>query len=271
MAKTFKDRLIAKQEAKFIGRSEHLTVFKNNLKADEPYAIINIYGQGGVGKTYLSRQYKTIADENNCLSAYSDEDTKSILQWMEIVAQQFKNHNADLSDFYKSYKTYQQETQKLEADPEKPKGIFGGIMKTLTKGAIKEVRKLPGAEIIGGFIDEDGIASAVGELTDFVRKKIGNKDEVELVLEPLKVLTPLFWKGITNHAADKKFVCFFIDTFEDTDTVLETWLLDILNNKYGDIPPNILLIIAGRDPLSTNRWSAFTEFTQQIPYIYRLS
>ncbi len=264
MAKTFKDRLKAKQEAKFIGRSEHLTVFNNNLKATDPYAIINIYGQGGVGKSYLSQQYKTIAEENNCLTAYTDEDTKSILEWMERVAQQFKNQEAELSDFDKNYKTYLQETKKLEADPEKPKGTLGGFMKSLTKGAIKEVKKLPGAELIGGFIDEDGISSAVSEWADFARKKIGNKDEVELVLEPLKVLTPLFWKGITKHAADKKLICFFIDTFEETDTVLETWLLDVLNDKYGDIPPNILLIIAGRDPLSTNRWSAFTELTQPI-------
>jgi tetratricopeptide (TPR) repeat protein len=265
MAKTFQDRLKAKQEAKFIGRSEHLTHFKNNLKAEDPCAIFNIYGQGGVGKTYLSRQYKTFADLSKCLTAYTDEDTKSILQWMDGVALQFKNQDAELVEFDKNYKTYQQETKKLETDPEKPKGTFGGIMKTLTKGAIKEAKKLPGADLIGSFLDEDGIAGAFGEWADFARKKIGNKDEVELVLEPLKVLTPLFWKGVTKHAADKKFVCFFIDTFEETDKVLETWLLDLLEGKYGDIPSNILLIIAGRDPLSINRWSAFTDLTQTIP------
>jgi tetratricopeptide (TPR) repeat protein len=149
MAKTFKDRLKAKQEAKFIGRSEHLTVFNDNLKATDPlYSIINIYGQGGVGKSYLSQQYKTIAEQNKCLTAYTDEDTKSVLQWMERVAQQFKNQEAELTEFEKNYKTYQQETKKLESDPEKPKGTWGGFMKALTKGAIKEVKKLPGAELI---------------------------------------------------------------------------------------------------------------------------
>ena len=66
-----------------------MKIFKSNMTTDEPLNIFNIHGLGGVGKTFLSRQYIKIADEHKCLSVYTDEDIKSVLQWMETVAEQF--------------------------------------------------------------------------------------------------------------------------------------------------------------------------------------
>ncbi|MEP7141230.1 MAG: tetratricopeptide repeat protein [Ferruginibacter sp.] len=266
MAQTFAERRKEKQDAKFIGRGEHLDLFKENLNKREPIVIFNIFGQGGVGKSYLTHQYKSIADNHDCLTTYTDEAIKTTLQWMNAVSEQFKIKEAEISEFDKRYKTYLQETKKLEADPEKPKGTFSNLLKAITKGAIKEGKKLiPAGEIIGSFIDEESISSSLGDWADFVRKKIVNKDEVELVLEPLKILSPLFWKGISRHACTKKFMCFCIDTFEETAVILEDWLLEVLDNKYGDIPANILFIIAGRNELNPNKWSALNDFTQYIP------
>ncbi|MDX2285475.1 MAG: tetratricopeptide repeat protein [Bacteroidia bacterium] len=227
---------------------------------------MNIYGQGGVGKTYLSRQYKGIAEQETCLAAYSDEDIKSVLKWMERVSAQFGEQDAELKTFNERYTRYLQETQRLEADPEKPKGTFGNLVRGITKGAIKEGKKmLPGGELIGSFIDEEGLAATLGDWADFIRKKVANKDEVELVLEPEKVLTPLFWQGVAKYADSRRYVCFFIDTFEEADAILETWLLEVLNGKHGEIPGNILLIIAGREPLDANRWADFQSLTEKIP------
>ena len=267
MAKTFKEKRQAKQKAKFIGRNEHLDLFKNNLGSDDPTLIFNIYGQGGVGKTHLSKQYKATAEEYKCLTAYTDESIKSILQWMESVSKQFKEKNADLSEFDKRYKIYLQETKKLETDPDKPKGTLKTLVRTATKGALKEGKKwVPGGELIGSFLDEDGIATATSEWLDFTYKKISNKDEVELVLEPIKVLTPLFLKGINKYADDYAFICFFIDTFEETSKILEQWLLELLqDDKHGDLPGNILLVIAGREELPPNHWSELDDLIQKIP------
>ena len=266
MAKTFKDRREAKQQAGFIGRSEHLDLFRNNLKSDDPIQIFNIFGQGGVGKSYLSQQYKGIAESNNCIAAYSDESIKSVLQWMESVSEQFRGKGRQLTEFDKRYKVYIQELYKLEADPNRPKGALGGTIKKLAKGMIREGKTtLPGGELIATFFDEESVSSSVGEWAEFVRKKITNKDEAELILEPLKVLTPIFLKDILKFADSFKFVCFFIDTFEETDRILEKWLLEILDNTYGDVPGNILLVIAGRDELNSNLWLPLVDFTQKIP------
>ena len=268
MSKTLGDLIKRKQNNKFIGRSEHIAFFKNNLNAqeDDRIPIFNIYGQGGVGKSHLSQHYKTwCIEEHKYLTVYTDDTIKSLLDWMAAVSEQFKNQEAELHEFDKRYKVYLQETKKLETDPDKPKGTFGSIMKGISKVAMKEGKKLPGGELIAALINEEKIAETIGEWSEFVRKKLTNKDEVDLVLEPVKVLTPLFWKGMTHNAKHHHLLCFFIDTFEETDSYLEMWLLDLFNEKYGNIlPANILFVIAGRDELNANKWSAFSGLTHTI-------
>lgn len=187
MGKTFLDKKKEKQQNKFIGREEYIESFTKNFDSLDNI-FFNIYGQGGVGKSYLSKKFISIAEERNCLTAYTDESIKSLLEWMEKISAQFKDKNAELSEFDKRYKTFLQETKKLETDPEKPKGTFSGLVKTITKGAIREGKKwIPGGELVASLIDEEGLASTISDWSDFARKKINNKDEVELVLEPIKV------------------------------------------------------------------------------------
>ncbi|MEY4903965.1 MAG: hypothetical protein RLZZ292_1780 [Bacteroidota bacterium] len=180
MAKTFGQRSKPKKELDFIGRGEHITIFNNNLQANEPIPFFNIYGQGGVGKSYLSNHYKTLTDANKVLSAYSDESLKSVLEWMAAVSEEFAAQKVELTDFDKRYKLFLQETKKLEIDPEKPKGTFGGLAKSLFSGLLKEARKIPGADLLGSFVNDDAVTGAIGEWAEFVGKKISNKDEVAL-------------------------------------------------------------------------------------------
>ncbi|MCB0840473.1 MAG: tetratricopeptide repeat protein, partial [Bacteroidetes bacterium] len=265
--KSLINRIRKKQAESFIGRTAYIESFTKNLDLAEPDVIFNIYGQGGVGKSFLSQKYLRIAQENKCLTLYTDESIKNLLDWMEDISTQLSRQGIELKEFDKRYKTYLQETKKLEADPEKPKGVLKGLTKTITKGLIKEGKKwVPGGELVGEMINEDMLSSFASEWADFARKKITNKDEVELVLEPIKVLSPLFWKGVYECSEKYKFIVFFIDTFEETDSYMEQWLLDVLTGNHGDdIPENTLLVIAGREPLNPNRWSEFNSLIQQIP------
>jgi hypothetical protein len=59
------DRLAAARRGRFIGREAELEEFRSALVAAEPpFAVLYVYGPGGVGKTTLMREYARLADES---------------------------------------------------------------------------------------------------------------------------------------------------------------------------------------------------------------
>lgn len=58
------DRLAAARRGRFVGREAELELFRLALLAAEPsFAVLHLYGPGGVGKTTLLREYALIAAE----------------------------------------------------------------------------------------------------------------------------------------------------------------------------------------------------------------
>ncbi|MCB0210736.1 MAG: ATP-binding protein [Anaerolineae bacterium] len=58
------DRLIAVRRERFVGREAELELFRSGLLAVEPpFAVLHIYGPGGVGKSTLLREYARMAAE----------------------------------------------------------------------------------------------------------------------------------------------------------------------------------------------------------------
>jgi hypothetical protein len=59
------DRLAAARRGRFVGREAELELFRSALLAVEsPFAVLHLYGPGGVGKTTLLREYARLAAES---------------------------------------------------------------------------------------------------------------------------------------------------------------------------------------------------------------
>src|SRR5919109_5600216 len=59
------DRMAAARRGRFVGREAELELFRSAfLAAEPPFAVLHIYGPGGVGKTTLLREYARIAAES---------------------------------------------------------------------------------------------------------------------------------------------------------------------------------------------------------------
>ena len=267
-SKSLQDIVKQRQQKSFVGTEEQINLFRRNLELsldnDQRRFIFSVFGQGGVGKTTLLGQYRKIAEGIKVVTALTDDEERSVPEAMARLAQHFEKQNYKLEKFSERYKVYRQKKQELESDPEAPQGFSAFLGQAVAKGGLKLAKQVPVAGAAMDFVDADAFASQAGEWTSFVAKKLTNKDEVRLVQEPLEVLTPLFFKEIAE-IADNSDLALFFDTYERTDDFLDSWLLDIFDGRYGEIPANILFIIAGRQELDKNHWANYEGLIARFP------
>ena len=268
MAKSLQEILKRRQQEEFVGREEQLAFFQANLgyALDDPRRrfVINVSGQGGVGKTWLLRRFRKIAEEAGAITACADETEEDVPSVMGCIAEQFEAQGYPLKTFAERYKVYRQRRQEIEADPEAPQGFPAFLGRTLARGGLRLARRVPVGGVAAEFVDEEAFASLAGDFATYVARKIRNKDEVRLVLEPIEVLTPLFLADLGKVAEEHPLALFF-DGYERTGDFLDSWLRNMLEGRYGDVPANILLMVAGRDELDRNHWAPYEGLLARLP------
>ncbi|WP_445637231.1 Tetratricopeptide repeat protein [Nostoc sp. DSM 114161] len=256
--KNLQDIIKQRQQLGFVGREDQIKQFRQNLtlppEDDRRCFLYNIWGEGGVGKSTLVRQFRKIAEEAKNITAYIDEAEKTVPEVMGRLAEDLERQGHKLPQFTERYKVYRQKRQELETDPDAPQGFSAFMGKTVVKTGVRLARRVPVGGAVFDFVDEDALATQAGEWASYVAKKITNKDEVRLVQEPVEVLTPLFLQDIFK-ICEKTAVALFFDTYERTGEFLDNWLREILEGRHGEVSFNILITIAGRQELDKNLWT----------------
>jgi tetratricopeptide (TPR) repeat protein len=264
---TLQDILRRRQKDEFIGRTEHLAFYRQNLEypvdSDLKRFIFSVSGQAGVGKTSLLRRFRHVSDSFGALSVWTDEAEISIPEVLAHFSTQLEKQGVELKSFNPRYKVYREKRQELEADPEAPQGFPALIGRAIAKGGVRLGRRIPVGGVAFDFVDEDTLTNLMGDVATYVARRITNKDEAQLVLEPTEVLTPLFLKDI-EKLAEKKLVCLFFDTYERTSIFLDDWLRDVLEGRFGLVPSNILISIAGQQELDKSKWAPYEGLTARV-------
>src|SRR5258708_3473903 len=114
----------------------------------------------------------------------------------------------------------------------------------MTDFAIKSARRAPGVGVFVEYLDEQAAGEAAAQGIDYLINKWGNKDEVQLLREPERILTPLLIE-LLNKACEKQRVVLIFDVFERTQESLNPWLLKLLNSEYGEFDSRLIFVIGG--------------------------
>ena len=141
---SFQDLLDDFADEVFVGRGEQLSLFETAIKATKPsFLILNISGQGGVGKSTLLERYRGISKSNDVAYAIVNEDHLTILKILETFAQQLENEGLDFNHFNERYRKYQELKEKVEADPNVPSGLMDFALRGIAKVGMKSLKRIP--------------------------------------------------------------------------------------------------------------------------------
>jgi hypothetical protein len=264
---SFQDLLNSFADEVFVGRTEQLSLFEGALSASQPsFLILNISGQGGVGKTTLLERYHQISINRGVAYGIVNEDHLAIPKILETFVAQLETNGLDFDRFKERYRKYLELKEKIESDPKVPSGLMDFALRGVAKVGVKSLKRIPVAGDIADVLlspeTEDAIVEQASEFTKYVLQKFTNKDERVLLLDTDVELTRYFLENIAKALKNQKVVLSF-DTYEKTAENIEKWLIGLLLGEYGRFSSNVLFVIAGRYSLGQN-WTRFRKAIRQV-------
>jgi tetratricopeptide (TPR) repeat protein len=259
----------SRQQRGFVGRKGQLAQYQENLRLpvddERRRFLFNIHGNAGVGKTYLAKQLRQIAaDEYGCLTAYVDETVDDVVSAMTVIAEEAGRAGARLAKFEKRAAAYQERRHAMESDPQAPPGVTAFITKAAVMAGLAAAGDIPVAGSLLAPLDPAAAADQVNQARLYLTRKFKGHADVRLLLSPVDELAPVFVSEIGRIAADRP-VAFFFDTYERTAPLLDSWLRRLYDGRYGDLPSNLIITIAGQYPLNPNLWGDYLSVIADIP------
>ncbi len=105
--------------------------------------------------------------------------------------------------------------------------------------------------------DEDALWEA------HVRRHVADEAQVELLLHPAAMLTPMLLTDLHQALGSTIHLLLFVDGYGDKQSFLEPWLCHLVNGRFGTVPSNITMILAGETPLTGSCWDTYQQFISQ--------
>nr|BBH95988.1 hypothetical protein KTA_41870 [Thermogemmatispora argillosa] len=248
------------ESERFVGRQQELALFLQELLREPPRTLIfYLTGQAGVGKTTLLRRYQALAREQGFLVAECDERQRDVLAVLGHLAAQFEMRGLHLKAFEERHRLYYQRLHEIESDPQAPRGQGGLPVRTLLRMAFLAGELLPVVGPAISYLSLEEVEELASEWGRYLLRKLGNREEIELLRDPESVLSQLFFADL-NRVAERWPVLLCLDNLEATRPALFDWLLRLPEYRPSG---RIRLVLAGREPLD-REWGILRPVTRVI-------
>ncbi|MEV6766124.1 tetratricopeptide repeat protein [Streptomyces sp. NPDC051105] len=270
----------------FVGRQGELAALTDTLSRPPEAAaefLFHIHGPAGVGKSTLLRRMESEARERQAVTGYVDESVADVVEAMEALSTQCSQQGVALKSFDKALAVYRQRRHEVDAasgpvpGTQLPAGESetgsGPAASTPSPGSLIAAQvglvglgMLPGVGAFTGAVDPHQVAAGADRMKAMLSTRFRNHDDIQLVMSPVKVLTPLFLQDLAEVAQRRPWVALFVDTYERTGPLLDVWLRDILtSDRYGELPANVLVVLAGQNRLDTRTWADCLDLVTDLP------
>lgn len=252
---------------------EHLRdLFKTLVAAPIlPKRLLVMHGLGGVGKSSLLRMFRLHCKSMHIpVALASGEEANSAVDVLANWADDLRAEGIKLPIFTKTIEHYRAIQAKVDEQVRKAQDGRSKALDIVGKAGSKTAEAVSGAiagAAIGSIIPGIGTAagSALGgalggmgaeALMDWLNGFL-KKPDIDLFLDAAKRLTNDFLNDLAQ-AAPKHRLVLMLDTYEQMSAV-DDWTRDLAQR----VPPNVLLVIAGREMVNWDRqwpgWMAQAE------------
>jgi hypothetical protein len=228
-----------KQRESFTGRQAELGTFRLLLEAEQTeFALLHIYGVGGVGKSALLRQFRRMAQELGCPVALVDMQVHfGVVEVLRSFRDQLGGDagRSLFVEFDKGIDLYNDVRSRLqEAVGSLASGVISGLREGVPLGL--------GALAVDAIGEEQVKAWLYRHLP---------RASADLYLHGDRILTEKLALGLGRVLEQARRVVLMVDTYEQASGAQDSWLRESLLG--GELSDAVRLVIAGRDPLA-GRW-----------------
>ncbi|MBD0844298.1 tetratricopeptide repeat protein [Streptomyces sp. TRM68416] len=268
---TMQELIRQRRRAGFVGRIAERAAFRQNLDLppeDERHRFLfHVHGNAGVGKTFLVRELEQLARERGAFTAYVDETVDSLPETMELISRQFRDRGRRFKELDRLLAAHRERRHEAEAAaaalaPEEP----SATSLTLTRAGLAGLGMVPVVGPFAGALDADRLAQGADRLRAGVSARLRSQEDVQLVLAPERVLTPVLLDELTQAASAVPWIVLFFDTYERTGPFLDGWLHEVMTTeRHGTLPATVVVVTSGQRPLDPARWGGFADFLTQMP------
>ncbi|MFC8241516.1 tetratricopeptide repeat protein [Streptomyces chartreusis] len=263
-----------RMRAGFVGRSAERAAFRANFDLppeDERHRFLfHVHGDAGVGKTFLVREMEQVARERGALTAYVDEGVGSVPEALAEICRQLDAQGRRFKELERLLATYRERRHEAEsaaltsAEPES-EGPSAGSM-VVARAGLAGLGMVPGVGAFAGALDAERLAAGADRLRAGLSARFRNHEDVQLVLSPERVLTPVLLGELSEAVPAAPWIVLFFDTYERTGPILDGWLREVMTtDRHGALPATVVVVTAGQFPLDPARWGAFADFMTDVP------
>lgn len=263
-----------RRRAGFVGRGDERAAFRRNLDLapeDERHRFLfHVHGNAGVGKTFLVRELEQVAREKGALTAYVDESVDSVPEAMSAISRQLGPQGSRFKELERLLAAHRERRHEaeaaalttLEAEPEGPSA--GSV--AVARAGLVGLGMVPGVGAFAGALDAGQLAQGADRLRAGLSARLRTQEDVQLVMHPERVLTPVLLRELTDAAATAPWIVLFFDTYERTGPFLDGWLHEMMTgDRHGTLPATVVVVTSGQRPFDTARWGAFADFMTDVP------
>lgn len=125
---------------------------------------------------------------------------------------------------------------------------------------------VPVVGALAGAVDPQQVAQGADRLRAVLGARLRSHDDVRLVMDPVRGLTPVFLQDLAEVARRRPWVVLFFDVYERTGPVLDEWLRDItFGEVHGALPANVQIVLSGQGRLNARSWGDWLDLVTEVP------